>query len=331
MDLDVLRESRQGGWDRLDALARRRIASGEAADELIERYRAGAADLATIAGQSAASPLGERLSVSLARARLRFTGAGPDLFSRVPTFFVRQLPAALYRLRWLTAVIAAATALIAAAFALWANVDPRVMAAIGDPAQLKDLAENAFTGYYSQSPAAAFAGQVWTNNALIAALCIVCGITGVYPPYVIVQNAMNIGVDGAVLFSYGRGGVFFQYIAPHGMLELTSVFVAAAAGLRIFWAWVAPGARSRAQALAEDGRALVTVSVGLTLSLLVSGLIEGFVTPSALPWPVKVGIGALALAAFLCYMLVLGRRAAEAGDTGDVAEFDAGARRLVAG
>ena len=82
--------------------------------------------------------------------------------------------------------------------------------------------------------------------------------------------------------------------------------------------------------LAEDGRALFTVALGLTLSLFVSGCIEGFVTPSPLPWPVKIGIGALALAGFLFYMLFVGGRAVRAGETGDLDPFAAGARRIVA-
>ena len=82
---------------------------------------------------------------------------------------------------------------------------------------------------------------------------------------------------------------------------------------------------------AEDGRALFTVAVGLLITLFVSGLIEGFVTPSNLPWPVKIGIGVLALAAFLVYMLVVGRRAVRLGASGDLDEFEAGARRIVAG
>lgn len=65
--------------------------------------------------------------------------------------------------------------------------------------------------------------------------------------------------------------------------------------------------------------------------LFVSGLIEGFVTPAPWPWPVKIGIGVLALGGFLAYMLVLGRRAAKAGATGDLDEFEAGATRIVAG
>ena len=65
--------------------------------------------------------------------------------------------------------------------------------------------------------------------------------------------------------------------------------------------------------------------------LLVSGIIEGFVTPAPWPWPVKIGIGAAALLAFLAYMLVLGGRAVRAGETGDLAEFEAGSVRVFAG
>ena len=101
--------------------------------------------------------------------------------------------------------------------------------------------------------------------------------------------------------------------------------------MRIFWAWIAPGARTRGQALAEGGRALFTVAIGLVCVLLVSGIIEGFVTPAPWPWPVKIGIGVAALLAFLAYMLILGRKAYKAGETGDMGEFESGARRIIAG
>jgi uncharacterized membrane protein SpoIIM required for sporulation len=141
---------------------------------------------------------------------------------------------------------------------------------------------------------------------------------------------MNVGISAGLMADQGRLDQFFLYIAPHGQLELYSIFVAGAAGLMIFWSWVAPGARTRGQALAEDGRALVTIAVGLMLSLLVSGVIEGFVTRQAWPWPIKIGIGTVALLAFLAYQWVLGGRAHRAGQTGDLDEFEAGATQLVA-
>jgi uncharacterized membrane protein SpoIIM required for sporulation len=303
---------------------------GRGSDELILRYQDAAADLSAITTTAGAVPLADRLSVTLSRARMRFTGTGANLLSQLPRFFLAQLPAALYRLRWWTFGAAAASAVVALAYGLWAANDPQVLAALGENNDLKQLVNHDFVNYYSENPAASFTSQVWTNNAFIAAQCIAFGIVGVYVPYLLLQNAQNVGITGGILFAYGRGDTFFLYIAPHGLLELTSVFVAGAAGMRIFWSWIAPGARTRAQALAEDGRSLFIVAVGLTLSLFVSGVIEGFVTPSALPWPVKIGIGALALAAFLVYMLVVGRRAARAGETGDLDPFSAGARRIVA-
>jgi uncharacterized membrane protein SpoIIM required for sporulation len=330
VDLDALRAARQGEWQRLEQLSKHRRMDGRGSDELILRYQDAAADLSAITTTAGAVPLADRLSVTLSRARMRFTGTGANLLSQLPRFFLLQLPAALYRLRWWTLGAAAASAVVALAYGLWAANDPQVLAALGDNNDLKQLVNHDFVNYYSENPAASFTSQVWTNNAFIAAQCIAFGIVGVYVPYLLLQNAQNVGITGGILFAYGRGDTFFLYIAPHGLLELTSVFVAGAAGMRIFWSWIAPGARTRAQALAEDGRSLFIVAVGLTLSLFVSGIIEGFVTPSPLPWPVKIGIGALALAAFLVYMLVVGRRAARAGETGDLDPFSAGARRIVA-
>jgi hypothetical protein len=58
--------------------------------------------------------------------------------------------------------------------------------------------------------------------------------------------------------------------------------------------------------------------MGLVVVLLVSGVIEAFVTPSPLPTWARIGIGAVAELTFLAYVLVLGRAAVKAGETGDV-------------
>ncbi|MFT2817317.1 stage II sporulation protein M [Leifsonia sp. A12D58] len=331
MDLDAYTAAHRAEWDRLAELGQRRRLSGAEADELIELYQSGATQLSAIKTTAGSTVQGDRLSVALSRARLRFTGASANLLAQIPRFFLLQLPAALYRLRWITLAVAVVTVVVAWLYASWALNNPQVLANFGSDADLQQLADKDFVDYYSSNPAASFAGQVWTNNAWIAAQCIAFGILGVYVPYIVLQNAQNVGVSAAVMFAYDKGDVFFLYILPHGLLELTAIFVAAAGGLRIFWAWIAPGARTRGQALAEDGRALFTVAIGLVFVLLVSGIIEGFVTPAPWPWPVKIGIGAAALLAFLAYMLILGRKAYRAGETGDMGEFESGARRIIAG
>jgi hypothetical protein len=104
------------------------------------------------------------------------------------------------------------------------------------------------------------------------------------------------------------------------MLELSAVFLAAATGLRLGWTIIDPGPRSRVRALAEEGRASITIAIGLIVVLLCSGAIEAFVTPSPLPTWARIGIGAAAEAVFLAYVLVLGRRAVTAGLTADIDE-----------
>ena len=72
--------------------------------------------------------------------------------------------------------------------------------------------------------------------------------------------------------------------------------------------------------MATEGRAVGAIALGLAVWLLISGLVEGFVTPSTLPAWARVSIGAIVWLAFLAYVFVLGRRAVAAGLTGDVAD-----------
>ncbi|WP_156762228.1 stage II sporulation protein M [Microbacterium karelineae] len=331
MNLDAMIDERRPEWDRLDELARRRRLTGPETDEFVHLYRAASADLADIKTSVGRTPAGDYVSNILARARLKLTGAPENVMRQIPRFFARQLPAALYRIRWDVLVVALAFVGITALVGWWVQQDPAYMAALGDEAQLEKYAEEDFVAYYSEHAEGVFAGMVWTNNAWIAAQCIMFGITGIWPVYVIMQNAVGLGTSAAVMGWFGHGDDFLLYILPHGQLEMTCIFVAGAAGLRIFWAWIAPGARSRGSALATEGRALATVVIGLVVFLGLSGLVEGYITRQDWPHAVKIGIGALALGVFVFYMLFVGRRAVAAGETGDLTEYEAGTERLVAG
>ena len=142
--------------------------------------------------------------------------------------------------------------------------------------------------------------------------------------YVLVFNGANLGLVAGLFAAVGQQPKFWGLILPHGLLELTSVFVAGGAGLRLGWTLIDPGDRPRAQALAAEGRRAVVIVLGLVAAFLVAGTIEGFVTGR--PWPtwLRVGIGVLAEAGFLTYVVVLGRRAAAQGLTGALGEQDAG-------
>ncbi len=127
---------------------------------------------------------------------------------------------------------------------------------------------------------------------------------------VLVFNGLFVGEAAGLFHAAGEQTKFWGLILPHGLIELTAVCVAGGAGIQLGWAMIAPGDRTRTVAVAEEGRRSVPIVVGLVLVFIVAGIIEGFVTPSALPTYARVGIGVLVELAFLAYVAGFGRLAA---------------------
>jgi uncharacterized membrane protein SpoIIM required for sporulation len=320
VDVDAFVLAHRGTWDRLDQLIkRRRSLTGAEVDELVELYQRVSTHLSILRSASSDSLLIGRLSSLIARARSAVTGAHAPLSRTFTRFWTVSFPVVAYRTwRWWlgTAVVFFAVVVV---IALWVAGNPEVQSAVGTPSDINELVNHEVASYYREHPAAAFALQVWVNNSWVAAQCIALSVVlGLPIPIVLFQNAANLGLIAGLMFQAGKGGILLGLLAPHGLLELTAVFLAGATGMRLGWSVISPGDRPRGQVLAEQGRAVVSVAVGLVGVLLVSGLIEALVTPSPLPTFVRVGIGIIAEVAFLSYILYFGRRAVEAGETGDI-------------
>lgn len=322
MDLDVFVAAHRADWARLDQLAgRRRRLSGDQVDELVTLYQRTAAHLAALQGAGLDPALMARLSSQLARARAAVSGAQSSTWQSIGRFAVISFPATAYRVRWWWLGSAAGSILVAVLMGWWVARSPALQASLLPRSAANNLVRHQFRGYYSQYDAQSFALDVWTHNVVVAAISVVFGVLlGIPALYLLYQNAANGGIIGGLMAAHGRTGEFWALILPHGMLELTAVFLAAGAGLRLGWTVIDPGHRRRSVALAETGRATVTIVLGLIVVLAVSGVIEAFVTPSPLATWARIGIGAAAECAFLGYVIAFGRRAVAAGQTGDIAE-----------
>ena len=319
MDVDTFVVQHRAEWDRLAHLAGRRRLSGAEADELVMLYQQVATHLSLVQTRAPEPQLVDRLSRLLARGRAAAVGTPRARgWSALAHGLAVDFPVTVYRTwRWSVGVAVASIG-VSAAMMLWLRAHPERIHRVLPDSEVHQLADHDFADYYSEHPARAFAAHVWTNNALVAALSLFLGITLVGTVYVLWQNTVNVGLVGGIMLGAGKGTVLFGLLLPHGMLELSAVFVACGIGLRTGWAWVAPGQRSRAESLGEAGRTAGVAALGLAGVLLVSGVIEAFVTPSGLPTWTRIGIGAVAELAFLTYVIVLGRRGVRAGATGDV-------------
>lgn len=318
MDLDALVGRRRGAWARLDALARRRRLSGAEADELLDGYQRAATDLSVVRSSAPDAAVVSHLSTLVARSRARAARVRTVSWSGVGRFFAEDFPAALYRLRWWWGITALANVVVGLVLGWWLVQNPVVEQSLLSTEEVTELVNVRFESYYSENAASSFSTLVWVNNAWVAARCLGMGVLGFPVIWVLWQNIANVAVIGSLMHRHGRADVFWGLLTPHGLLELMAIFVAAGVGLRLFWAWVAPGSRTRLANLAAEGRTAAGVAMGLVVVLLLSGLIEGFVTPSPLPTWARVGIGVAALGLFFVYVFTLGRRAARRGVTGDV-------------
>jgi uncharacterized membrane protein SpoIIM required for sporulation len=325
VDLDAFVTEHRAEWRRLQLLAgrrRRRLTPAEV-DELVMLYRRTATHLSVIRSRSGDPSLVAWLSRLVLQGRAAVAPPGGGSLAAVRRFFAVAFPAEVYRARRWWLGVAAGFLALSVVLAWLVATDPSIALGLFSEGEIERLVSHDFEDYYSEYPPQNFASLVWVNNTIVSAVCLAGGVLLLPTVYMLFSNTLNVGVVAGLMIGHGRAGTFFGLITVHGLLELTCVFVAGGVGLRVGWAWIAPGPlRSRTQALAEAGRQATVVAIGLAIPLFVSGLVEAFVTPSPLPTVAKLVIGAADWLAFLGYVFVVGGAAVRRGETGDVAAYE---------
>jgi len=318
MDIDRYIAANQAVWTRLGELTARagrgtgRLSASEL-DELVRLYQRVSTHLSYARTYYRDPALTASLTRLVARAGAVVYGTRARTLRAVGRFMAVTFPAAVWQCRHFVLASAVLLMLPALAFGIWLANSPAAVEASAPAAVRQAYLERDFEEYYSSGPAAAFASEVFTNNVRVALLAFAGGIAFcVVTAAVLALNGAGIGSAAGLFAAAGQSAKFWGLILPHGLLELTAVAVAGAAGLRLGWTLVDPGDRPRGLALVEEGRRAVVIVIGLVAVFAAAGAIEGFVTGSALPTAVRVGIGVLAELAFVTYVVVYGRAAGEA-------------------
>jgi uncharacterized membrane protein SpoIIM required for sporulation len=133
-------------------------------------------------------------------------------------------------------------------------------------------------------------------------------LAGVGTALALFMNGIHIGAVAGALVAYGLADRLVGFVSPHGFLELSVIVIAGACGLMLGRAIVWADLRPRGQALAAAGGRAVRLLLGCLPFLVVAGLIEGFASPAAFPWPFKLVIGVATAVVMYGYLLFAGRR-----------------------
>lgn len=149
---------------------------------------------------------------------------------------------------------------------------------------------------------------IMTNNIQVSFLAFAGGApAGLLTAYVLVFNGLLIGGVLGLAAYYGLAGDLGAFIIGHGVVELSVIFIAGGTGLSLGWAVLQPGLLRRRDALALAARQSVRLIIGCVPLLVIAGTIEGFISPSALPWQIKAATGIGTGIALYAYLGFAGR------------------------
>lgn len=287
------RAAREAEWLKLDKLLQkfeRGSASALSTDELLAipvLYRSTLSSLSVARATSLDRDLVAYLESLAARAYFFVYGPRTTFLQRVLAFFRRDWPLAVQAV-WRETLISVALTLVGAVFAylltrgdndwFYAFV-PQGMSAGRDP-----TATTAFlhqTLYAKIDPGTrqflpAFATFLFTHNARIAIMAFALGFACCAPTAMLmVYSGAMAGAFFALYVAHGLGWQLGGWMFIHGATELFAVILAGAAGFRIGWRLIFPGARSRTEAMGEAGRQGAVVMFGVVAMLFVAGCLEG--------------------------------------------------------
>lgn len=143
-----------------------------------------------------------------------------------------------------------------------------------------------------------------TNNLRVALMAFALGITfGLGTIWVLATNGMMLGAVFGACSVHGMDFRLVSFVAPHGVLELSAIFICGGAGLIIGKALLFQGQSTRLTALKSSTKRAMGLFLGCIPLLLLAGLIEGFISPRIdVRWEVKFVIGAASLIFLLIYL-----------------------------
>ena len=308
MDVDSFITARTADWQRLDeatrggtnALAHR---PGAEISDTIRLYLQVSTDLTQARTRYADPRLERYLNDLVNRARQAIYAARPGTARGFASFFGARYRNEIRRTAPFIIIATVITLVVVLLTWFWIAHSPDARLGLVPP-QAQEAIQR-FNGNRNPDlgPSPAVTTEILFNNVRVAFLAFALGITlGIGTVYLLIQNGVLLGLLAGAFGAAGHALGFWALILPHGLLELTAIFIAVGAGMRMGWAIVEPGDRARSKALAEEATAAVVVVLGVVPAFVIAAIIEGFVTGTSVPHVLQLAIGIVVVTAYWCFL-----------------------------
>jgi uncharacterized membrane protein SpoIIM required for sporulation len=306
--------SRKHQWNRLEALVRHietskiTSLSTEEIRELGILYRQAAADLSSVRADQGSRSLEQYLNRLVGRAHNYVYSGQRISLSSLWQFFAYAYPRLLRRLSGylLAAVLVSVSAGLLGS--LIVMVRPGFGVMLLGPQRVADLDHHKMwtDSVLSIKPEAA--SGIMTNNITVCFLTFAGGLTaGLFTLYSLFNNGLMLGAIAVVCRQHHMALSLWSFVAAHGALELPSIMIAGAAGLRLASGILFPGMLERRAALSLAGLESVQLVAGTIPLLIIAGTLEAFLSPTHAPMALKFSVGAVLFTALTLWLTEAGR------------------------
>jgi len=291
-------EKRRPYWERLGVLLGQASAGGVRQLTRVELreaallYRQAASDLSTLRQDSTAKAYAEHVNQLLARAHHIIYSSRGTSFLKILHFLRDEYPAIVQRqMRY---VLLSLTILLGGALlgSVLTVARPQFMRHMLGPAMVETIERHEMWTHSVVSIAPAASSWIMTNNLTVCFVAFAGGITfGLLTIYSMFRNGLMLGVIGVACQQHGMALDLWSFVAPHGSLELPSIILAGAAGLRLGYGVLFPGIYRRSDSIARAGVEASRMVAGIIPLLVIAGTLEGFFSPSNAPVWLKFTVG----------------------------------------
>ena len=299
-------EKKKSSWDELEALlTRQRNANAQQLNRLGYLYRRVTSDLAVARRDFPQDRCVSYLNELASRAHSKVYQTTPLKRSSLWQFLCYGFPH-VFRENLIFVVAAFLMFTIAFVGAYWSALRTPIfaeeLASAGVVSHIKDLGDNAWNNTAAGNRNM-FAAFVMTNNIRVAFLAFAWGIMFmVGSVYILVYNGLLMGATAGLCHVNGVALALWSFVSPHGYIELTTIFIASGAGMKLGYSLIAPTHLSRKRTLMNAAKTAIRMLGGCVALLVVAGTIEGFVSPSELSNGVKIGFGVLTGVVLFTYL-----------------------------
>src|SRR6266542_6711034 len=307
---------KKAGWERLTAILDRSQLGGLAAlsaeelSELGRLYRGATSDLAVARRDFAGHRVADYLNGLVARAHGAVYGSRAVQRRGIIDFYARAFPRT-FRATWAYTLAAFLMFLLPALGSFYvAYRDPAAGAALmpGIEDRIQDIRDKHEWWKDLNDGNAAGASMIMTNNIQVTILAFAGGtLLGVFTLYLLAQNGLMLGIVAGAAQSLGFAANLWGFVAAHGTLELSAIFIAGGAGMQLGWSIVRPGLLTRRAALVQASRRAALLLIGCIPILTIAGTIEGFLSPSDVPLAIKLAVSFTSGVLLYSYLLLAGR------------------------